>query len=74
MEKIIKVYSDSEKIGEVRTNRNLTIEEALWSLGYDMYSQEDCHKAYEEGWGCLDDCGNYFIDVELMVLLIKKII
>lgn len=69
MEKIIKVYSDSEKIGEVRTNRNLTIEEALWSLGYDMNSQEDCHKAYEEGWGFLDDCGNYFIDVELMVLI-----
>lgn len=65
MEKIINVYSGSKKIGEVRTNRNLTAEEALWSLGYDVNSQEDCHKAYEEGWGCGNDC-NYFIDVELI--------
>lgn len=64
MEKIINVLSNGTKIGEVRTNRSLTAEESLWSLGYDVNSQEDCQKAYEKGWGCLDDEGNYFIDTE----------
>ena len=61
MEKIINVLSNGTKIGEVRS---LTAEESLWSLGYDVNSQEDCQKAYEKGWGCLDDEGNYFIDTE----------
>ena len=64
MEKIINVLSNGTKIGEVRTNRSLTAEESLWSLGYDVNSQEDCKKAYSQGWGCLDDEGNYFIDTE----------
>ena len=64
MEKIINVLSNGTKIGEVRTNRSLTAEESLWSLGYDVNSLEDCQKAYEKGWGCLDDEGNYFIDTE----------
>ena len=51
MEKIINVLSNGTKIGEVRTNRSLTAEESLWSLGYDVNSQEDCQKAYEKGWG-----------------------
>lgn len=53
-------------IGEVVTNRSLTLEEAMWSLGYDITDQKDCKAAYEAGIEgfCMDECGNYFFDVE----------
>jgi hypothetical protein len=54
------------EIGTITTNRSLTIEEAMYSLGYDITNQEDCRKGYEnevEGF-YLDDCGNYCFDYE----------
>lgn len=66
MEKMVKVNVNGITIGEVRTNRSLTIEEAMWSLGYDINDQDDCRKGYEnevEGF-YLDDCGNYCFDYE----------
>lgn len=38
------------EIGTITTNRSLTIEEAMKSLGYDISNQ--------------DDCGNYCFDTE----------
>lgn len=66
MEKMVKVNVNGITIGEVRTNRSLTIEEAMWSLGYDINDQGDCRIGYEkevEGF-YLDDCGNYCFDYE----------
>lgn len=66
MEKMVKVNVNGITIGEVRTNRSLTIEEAMYALGYDTTDEEDCKKGYEndvEGF-CLDECGNYFFDRE----------
>ena len=66
MEKMVKVNVNGITIGEVRTNRSLTIEEAMYALGYDINIQDDCRKAYEnevEGF-YLDDCGNYCFDYE----------
>lgn len=66
MEKMVKVNVNGITIGEVRTNRSLTIEEAMYALGYDINVQDDCRKAYEnevEGF-YLDDCGNYCFDYE----------
>lgn len=66
MEKMVKVNVNGITIGEVRTNRSLTIEEAMYVLGYDINDQDDCRKAYEnevEGF-YLDDCGNYCFDYE----------
>ena len=54
------------EIGTITTNRSLTIEEAMYSLGYDISDQDDCRKGYEneiEGF-YLDDCGNYYFDYE----------
>ena len=54
------------EIGTITTNRSLTIEEAMYSLGYDISDQDDCRKGYEneiEGF-YLDDCGNYCFDYE----------
>ena len=54
------------EIGTVTTNRSLTIEEAMWSLGYDIRDQEDCKKGYDNGIEgfFLDDDGNYCFDIE----------
>ncbi|MBP5380059.1 MAG: hypothetical protein J6Y64_11045 [Ruminococcus sp.] len=54
------------EIGTITTNRSLTIEEAMYSLGYDINDPEDCQKGYEadiEGF-YLDDSGMYFFDYE----------
>lgn len=53
-------------IGEVMTNRSLTVDEALYAIGYDINDAVDCEKGYNdniEGF-YLDDCGNYRFDVE----------
>ena len=54
------------EIGTITTNRSLTIEEAMYSLGYDTTDQEDCKAGYEKGVEgfYLDDCGNYAFDIE----------
>ena len=39
---IIKV--NGIEIGTVCTNRSLTIEEAMYSIGYDITDEEDCKK------------------------------
>ena len=62
----MKVMFNEKVIGEITTNRSLTIEEAIYALGYDVNDIDDCEKAYNEGFepAYLDDCGNYCIDVE----------
>ena len=60
---VIKV--NGTVIGKVTSNRSLTLEEAMWSIGYDIDSQEDCKNGYEKGVEgfCFDD-GIYYFDVE----------
>lgn len=52
------------RLGEVATNRSLTVDEMIYSLGYDVNT--DAEKAYEDGFpgAYLDDMGNYCFDVE----------
>ena len=52
------------EIGTITTNRSLTIDEAMYSLGYDINNEADCELGYNndiEGF-YLDDCGNYCFD------------
>lgn len=62
----MKVLINGKVIGEIITNRSLTIEEATYCLGYDINDQDDCKRGYyEEVEGFyLDDCGCYSFDVE----------
>ena len=61
---IVKV--NGIEVGYVITNKSLTIEEAMYCIGYDIYDQSDCKKGYDEGVEgfCFDDCGVYYFDVE----------
>lgn len=51
------------EIGNVITNRSMTISEAMYCIGYDITDQDDCRIGYEnviEGF-CYED-GYYFFD------------
>ena len=37
----MKLYYNGEEIGDITTNRSLTIKEALYSLGYDLDDPDD---------------------------------
>lgn len=59
----MKIKVNGIEIAEIITNRSLTIEEAMYSAGYDISEQEDCRRGYEEGvegFYLDDDCGYYF--------------
>jgi len=62
----MKVMFNEKVIGTVTTNRSLTIEEAIYALGYDVTDEEDCEKAYNDGFEAayIDDMGEYQIDTE----------
>lgn len=53
-------------IGTFTTNRSMTLEEAMWAIGYDITDQDDCKNGYDNGVEgfYLDDDGNYSFDVE----------
>lgn len=63
----MKVTVNGIEIASVITSRSLTLEEAMYSAGYDINDSEDCRKAYENGIEgfYLDDDGNYCFDVEM---------
>lgn len=54
------------EIGNVITNRSLTVEEALYALGYDVKDDDDLKKAYEDNFPAAyqDDNGFFQIDIE----------
>lgn len=54
------------EIGNIITNRGLTIEEALYSIGYDVKNEDDLKKAYEDNFlaAYQDDNGFFQIDIE----------
>jgi hypothetical protein len=54
------------EIANIITNRSMTLEEAMYSAGYDINDQDDCREAYENGIEgfYLDDDGNYCFDIE----------
>lgn len=66
----MEVKYNGETIGYIITNRSMTVEEALYCLGYDVSNQDDCRKAYENDFpgAYLGDCGFYYIDTENMAL------
>ena len=64
--KTMKITVNGELLGTVLTNRSLTIEEALWTLGYDLNDAADMERGYNNdvpGF-YLDDCGNYQFDID----------
>jgi len=66
----MKVLFNGKVIGEVTTNRSLTVAEALYALGYDMNDVTDCEKAYNDGFepAYVDDNGQHCIDFESIEL------
>ena len=67
----MKLYYNGEEIGDITTNRSLTIKEALYSLGYDLDDPDDLEQAYEDKFPAayLDDEGNYQIDEENIMMV-----
>lgn len=66
----MKILVNGKVIGEVVTNRSMTIEEAMYYHGYDLNDQDDLRKGYEEdieGF-YVDDCGNYAFDIDAAVM------
>ena len=54
------------EIGRVITNRSLTIQEAMYAIGYDITDPADCERGYAndvEGF-YLDDCLMFCFDTE----------
>lgn len=66
MEYNVTVKVDGETVGTVLTNHGMTLEELMWSIGYDINSQEDCKRGYDNNVPgfYLDDMGYYAFDVE----------
>ena len=65
---IVKV--NGKEIGHVITNRSLTIQEAMYAIGYDIEDENDCQEGYNndvEGF-YLDDDGHYYFDTEAAVM------
>lgn len=62
----MKLYYNGKEVGEVLTNRSMTIVEALWSIGYDINDEDDLEKAYNDGFPAAykDDNGEYAIDFD----------
>ena len=66
MEHLVKITVNGDLLGTVRTNRSLTVTEALWALGYDLNDAADIERGYNNdipGF-YLDDCGNYQFDID----------
>ena len=59
------------EIANIITNRSMTLEEAMYSAGYDINDQEDCRKGYENGVEgfYIDDDGIYSFDVEAVEMV-----
>ena len=57
----MELFYNGKVIYQVVTNQSMTVEEVLYSIGYDVNSQEDLEKAYknDEPWVYLDDDGSY---------------
>lgn len=66
MDNRAKIIVNGEIIGEVLTNRSLTIGGAMWAIGYDITDPDDCKKGYDNGIEgfYLDDNGDYCFDYE----------
>ena len=62
----MKLIYDGKIIAEITTNRSLTVPEALYAHGYDIYNPADLAKAYNDGFEAayIDDSGNPDIDVD----------
>ena len=66
-----KVMVNGIEIGNVMTNRSLTITEAMYAIGYDINDPADCEKGYNEGVEgfYFDDSQQYSFDIEAAELI-----
>ena len=62
----MKIKVNGTVIGEVVSNRRLTLAEAMYAIGYDINDQDDCKSGYENGVEgfYIDDNGEYAFDVD----------
>lgn len=62
----MRLLVNDNEIGRIITNRSLTIDEALYAIGYDLNNEDDLKKGYEDGVEgfYLDDLGFYCFDYE----------
>ena len=63
---IMKIKVNGTVIGEVASNRRLTVAEAMYAIGYDINDQSDCKNGYEDGIEgfYIDDNDEYEFDAE----------
>ena len=49
----------------------ISIEQAMYALGYDVKDVDDCKRGYDDGLDCfyLDDDGNYCFDGESVEMI-----
>ena len=68
---IYDVIVGGKKEGKLITNRSMTNEEILSSLGYDVHDEADCKQGYDDGIECFyhDDNGAYMYDPEVEIKL-----
>lgn len=64
----MQVLFNGKVIGKVLTNHSITLEEAIYALGYDVNDPVDLKKAYDDDFPAayLDDDGFYQIDTDAM--------
>lgn len=62
----MKIKVNGIVIGEVATNRSLTIAEAMYALGYDISDPDDLKEGYERGIEgfYIDDNLDYAFDID----------
>ena len=62
----MKIKVNGTVIGEVVSNRRLTLAEAMYAIGYDINDQDDCKSGYANGVEgfYIDDNGEYAFDVD----------
>lgn len=64
----MNIKYNNEVVGTVITNHSMTIEEALYAIGYDINDATDLQKAYDDGFAAayVDDEGNAQIDIDAL--------
>ncbi len=58
----------SELIGEVKTNKPMTIEEAMLALGYDINDDADCERGFADMIAGFCNEGLFFFDIDSVTI------
>ena len=67
---IMTVLVNGIAIGDIICG-TISIEQAMYALGYDVKDDEDCKRGYDDGIECfyLDDDGHYCFDSETVEMV-----